>query len=482
MHIELYDYQKQAVKTIRKLDGKAGLFMEMGTGKTRVSLASMVNDDGTLGAEFILVVCPSAVAGVWKGEVRKLGLPYKILDLTHGSIPHRAKRLAKLKRFDQPFIIIVNYEAYWREPLRRQIVTRRLDAAILDEIHRTKHRTAKQSRFAHVLGQREDLKFKLGLSGTPITAGLQDAFSIYKFINPDIFGERYADFERRYVKKGGFFNKKIVGYKNVKSARKKIAATSFQIAKSEALDLPEQVDIDISFSLNKKARKLYDQFTVNSIAEIEGLSESGEPITGTAVSNIMLTMMIRQQQLTGGFIKTEDDQIVDVDDDKIRVTSELIDDALASGQKVVVYCRFLHDIERWQKKYPDSDIFSGQNKRNRPFIQEGKWVSDKRIMFAQIRAASLGLDFTDASICIFYSANFSLDDFAQVRDRHHRIGQTNKVTYYYVSAKDTVDDEDIYPALRSKQSIASKLHDLDYARKILSRKSRGLLDMIEASP
>ena len=63
---------------------------------------------------------------------------------------------------------------------------------------------------------------------------------------------------------------------------------------------------------------------------------------------------------------------------------------------------------------------------------------------------------TEAKNVIYYSNNFDLEKRLQSEDRAHRIGQTNKVTYVDLVAKDTVDEK-IVDALRNKLDLAQEV-------------------------
>jgi SNF2 family DNA or RNA helicase len=71
------------------------------------------------------------------------------------------------------------------------------------------------------------------------------------------------------------------------------------------------------------------------------------------------------------------------------------------------------------------------------------------------------LTLTAAHTVIYYSNSFDLEVRLQSEDRAHRIGQTNKVTYVALIAKDTVD-EHIVKALRNKINIASQVLGEDF--------------------
>ena len=62
---------------------------------------------------------------------------------------------------------------------------------------------------------------------------------------------------------------------------------------------------------------------------------------------------------------------------------------------------------------------------------------------------------------IYFSNGYDLEVRLQSEDRAHRIGQTNKVTYVDIIAKDTIDEK-ILQALRSKIDISAKVMNEGY--------------------
>lgn len=465
MTSSLYPYQERAVKFLQHRDGRAGLWMEMGTGKTRVALTYAEREH----FHRVLIVCPISVSSVWEQEIVKLGLDVLVRNLTSASIVQRTEMLNFYREQQavehRPLYIIVNYESFWRMPLREQLQKWRPDLVILDEAHRIKGRSTRQSKFAHSLTA--IVQARVALSGTPVTNGLQDLYSIYRFIDPLVFGTRYADFESRYVKKGGFQGYQIVGYYNEEEIAQKVRDTAFQISKAEALDLPERTDTVIPVKLSAKTRAKYMEVKKNAIAEIEGEDENGIPKRGVVLARIVLTTILRLQQITNGFVTTDTGETVIMSDEKLSICKELTSDAVEEGHQVVIFCRFLKDIARLSDAIPESATIHGsvpqpERARRLKAFQEG----NIKVLICQIQVASLGIDLTASDIGIFYSTGFSLADFLQSRDRLHRHGQTKKVTYYHLLGERTVDHQ-VYEALQSKQQIASKVVNLDYARSLL---------------
>jgi len=284
-----------------------------------------------------------------------------------------------------------------------------------------------------------------------------------------VFPRRWSDFEREYIVKGGYMGYQIVDYRNIDQAKELVARTAFQVTKAECLDLPERVDVAVPVDLSKETLAIYNDMKRNALAEITGKDDKGQPLDGTAVARITLTVVLRLQQITGGFCST-DNGIVDLGDEKLTTCADLVSDILAQNQKVVIFCRFIRDLERIQQrlKLPSSAILRGStSSAERDRILEAMRSGKIRVLLSQIQVGSLSVDFTAASVAIFYSTGFSLTDFLQARDRLHRIGQVNKVTYYHLLARNSVDEK-VYRALQRKESLARSATNLNYALDVLS--------------
>ena len=70
--------------------------------------------------------------------------------------------------------------------------------------------------------------------------------------------------------------------------------------------------------------------------------------------------------------------------------------------------------------------------------------------------AGYGITLTNANQVIYYSNSYDLEKRLQSEDRAHRIGQINKVTYYDLTAKDTIDEK-IVKTLCSKLDLAQQV-------------------------
>lgn len=427
--------------------------MRMRTGKTRVALGYCYGSK----CKRILVVAPLSAVPGWEKEYKLITFGLPLVDLTtRGSVKDKAFKLKQTR----DAIVLINYESYWRKPLRDQILKWTPDAVILDEAHRIRHRGARQSRYAHTLGERDHVRVKLALTGTPVTNGLQDIWSIYRFLDRSTFGT-YLEFENEYIIKGGFEGREIKGYKNEDKAEQIIADSSYQWEGS----FPVPEDVAIPVRLTPGTQKVYKELAKKAITEV--VNAQGE--SRVVVARIVLTLLIRLQQISCGFVRDVGEDLIEISQEKGEAAIDLITDALAGHEKVIVFCRFLHDLDLLQRLAPKHWRVgrmdgAADKKKIRADFEAGKLD----VIFAQTRTASLGVDFSNASVGIFFSVSHSLDEFIQAKARMDGYNQQKNVIFYHLIATPT--DEQIYKALKSKTRIAERLTDLHYAFELLGGK------------
>lgn len=455
MSITLRGYQRETIKKALALEGRMLIANDMGTGKTvcAIAIARMLH------VTKVLVVAPLSVVSIWKREVRDYWPGQEFIDCTKGTIRERSDLLDTA----MAGVVAVGYESYWREPLRQSVREFEPDLIIFDEGHRIKNRSAKQSRFAHYLALH--VSHRLVLTATPMTKGPEDLYSLFRFVNPGVFGTRWQDFEWRYLIKGGFQGRMIVGYRNREELEQRLHAWSTRITKKEAMDLPEEQPVEIKVQMSDRARETYDALAEHAVAEVESLN--GE--TGTALSRIVITNILRLKQVTSGFVKLEDGREVDLDTTKLDTLKDLL---LDMPQRVVVFCHFTRDIDRIQemvsKQERDSWVLDGRKTATQRALDLEMWEkSDGGILICQIAVSSLGIDLTGAHTAIYYSVDYNLTNWIQCHGRLHRHGQTNKVTNYYLITERSIDEK-VYEALARKEDLTRAVLDLSAARELFT--------------
>jgi len=436
--------------------------MDMGTGKTLTSIAVMgtLYQRGLIGR--VLIVAPLSILGVWAGEMEKFaGFDFAAAVL-EGSM---AKKIDTLRHLDgKPLqVAVVGYESMWR--MEDEIAKWKPDLIICDESHRIKTHNAKAAKAAHRLGAAA--KYKLALTGTPVTNKALDVFSQFKFLNPAVFGNSFYSFRNRYFNMTGYGNHTPVLKRTMEpELTRKIHSISYRATKAECLDLPPYTDVTIGVDLEPAAAKLYRELVKDSYTQL-----GSEDVSATNI----LTRLLRLSQLTGGFLSSEQRdaapycatrQLHKVSSVKLDALADLIETAQESGQKLVIIARFIPEITAikalLEKRGIDYSAISGETKDRSEQVRRFQEEPDVTVFVGQISTAGLGITLTAASTLVFYSTNYSMSDYEQTRARIHRVGQASHCTYYHIIAKGTVDEK-VLKALGDKADLAKTLID-DYRK------------------
>lgn len=425
------------------------ILAEMGTGKTLISI-------GIAGYLYLqkeinklLIVAPLSITKVWEEEFQKFADFDYQLEVLEGPTKEKSETLRNL--FGTKLqVAVVNYESCWR--MEKEIALWKPDMIICDESSKIKNPQAKQSKALHRLGKIS--KHNMILTGTPVTNNPLDFFSQYKFLDENIFGGSYYSFRGRYAIMGGYGNYQVVGYKNLPELTEKAHSIAFRITKKEALDLPEQVDVTRYVELEPMARAIYNQVERNSYAELS---------QGEVVIRNVLTKLLRLSQITGGYIKDEFSQIEEqVSSAKLNALEEIIEECLDADKKVVVFARFISEIDtitkmlkRYGIKY---SLIRGDVKDRASEVEKFQNNKDVKVFVGQLQTTGMGLTLTASDTAVFYSLSYNFADYEQAKARIHRIGQKNNCTYIHLIAKKTIDEK-VMEALTKKKNIADLVVD-----------------------
>lgn len=411
--VPLFSHQQTGLDFLKDKPA-AAIYAGLGTGKTRIILEDAARLDLPL-----YVFCPKSAIPVWEREIVKWG-------------------------FDRGFWA-VNYEKVWREPWYKRLETK-LRASphmlVLDESHRIKDRTTKQSRAARRLAR--FASFRRVLTGTPVVNGYHDLWAQMDFLNPTILG-KWGAFSDEHLLFDMFFPSKVVGVKNVAALQAKVAPYVFSVKAEDVLDLPAETDLYREFELPAKARKAYDDMEQDLYAELEGF-EIEAPNA--------LVKILRLAQITGGFL-TRDGTTEKLHEGKLALLDETIESL--DGEKFVIFCRFRAELAEISRLLERRGIAYKQISGDTTLLARGLFLDGfhagkLQAMVLQIQAGSASIDLIPARYAIYYSVGWAFGDYEQSRGRIRRYGQTRPQFYLHLQARDTIDAV-IDQALARKEGI-----------------------------
>jgi SNF2 family DNA or RNA helicase len=431
------------------------LNMDMGTGKTRVSLEILRRSE----AKLSLVIAPKSVVPVWPGEIAKflpdLGIRCEALD--RDPIRKRAERIRGIRegqgKQEGPIVVIINYDVIWRPVILHELKAINWDLVILDESHRAKSAGSKTSKACYDIGKKA--RKRLCLSGTPMSNSPLDIFGQYKFLDDRIFGRYWGRFTDEFAIKGGPERQWIVGVKNQEELSRRFHSIAFTCTKEDIrreinlVDPPEETTR--WGYLSPPARKIYNELERDFVVDLKGRLVSPQNV---------LVRLLRFQQITSGFVETTDEmgrdpQINRFDNYKIKLLRELLED-LPGQVPVVVFYRFRMDLEEIRSGVEGREVYEISGDRNE--LEE--WKQDNSgVLAVQYSAGAEGISLVHSSYLVFYSGTYSLAEYNQAVARVYRPGQMNPVTVINLVMRDTID-EAILEAIRSKENLVDRVISL----------------------
>ena len=444
-----------------------GLFMEMGTGKSKVLIDNlgMLYQAGEI--NFALVIAPK---GVYRNWVAK-EIPEHMSD----DIPHRVIRWVATpnktqqaemrsvgEKFDGLTIFVMNVESFSSikgknagEWMGRAFGRNGLIA--IDESTTIKNHKAKRTKALMKIASA--FKYKRLLTGSPVTKSPMDLYSQCEFLRPGLLGyDSYYAFQGRYAvmqrkTMGSHAFQQLVGFRNLDELTFKIDQFSYRVLKQDCLDLPDKIYTVRYVGLTKQQRDMYNSIKQHALVMLD----NGELSTAPAV----ITQMLRLQQILSGHLKTDDGDTIYFDSKRMDALKEILEE---HDGKAIIWSRFRYDIQQITKMLNDTfgqgcaasyygDTSDDERQRAVNDFQNSEHL---KFFVGNPSTAGYGLTLTEADLVIYYANDFNLETRAQSEDRAHRIGQKNNVTYVDLISEGTIDER-IVKSLQSKIDIGAKV-------------------------
>tara|TARA_R110000751_G_scaffold53269_1_gene115492 strand:- start:1768 stop:3171 length:1404 start_codon:yes stop_codon:yes gene_type:complete len=457
----MYEYKTQPFEHQRKAlaqgaDRKAFAYlMEMGTGKTKVTLDNAAYLYLGQKINLMVVVAPNSVYQNWKDEI-SLHCPCDTNVFTY--------KIDKYFKYveDKLNVVLMNVEAFshksgvtYLEDILKSYGDRSM--MIIDESTTIKNRTAKRTKALIRLGKMT--KYRRILTGSPITKSPLDLFSQFQFLGTDLLGtDNFYIFRAKYCVMMEInlaaTNRKVSipkFYINLDELEKKIKEHSFRVLKKDCLDLKPKIYTKRIVTLKPQQAAAYKELADHARTII---------FDDQISYNNKLTEVLKLRELTDGFYTTDTGEKKDLPSAKLE---ELLNVLEETEGKVIIWTNFIRTLERiittLQKKYGTDSTVAIYGKipaKDRPeVIDRFQNNNAVRFLIGNPQTAGYGLNLTSANTVIYYSNSFNLEERQQSEDRAHRAGQTGSVLYIDLIVKGTVD-EMIIKSLKNKIQISAK--------------------------
>lgn len=486
---DLYPFQNSGVRFM--VGGPKTINADrVGLGKTVQGIGAVEYLTQNNYAAYTLVICPASLKRQWAGN-KKDETGFETFSnqnhiLVHGTKKQRNKIYTKILNGGYKHIII-SYATMVADIKNDSDFSKVLEflsdngfCVILDEIQYIKNRTAQRSTGVLQIASMGGLCAVFGLSATYIELGLEDVFHIFRVIEPSLFGSSYYQFGEKYIDFG--FWGQVVGYKNVKDLKHRIAPYVIRRQKEDVLDqLPNRIEKYFWVELTSKQKSIYNATKKELLAEIDSMpEETDEELKKKKGRNRAkhILLLTRLQQVV---LSTE---LLDKGSYSSKLTEliRILENEFESDTKVIIFCRFIKMIEIINRELnkagikslyihgkhpkPDSKVLENRNKIVDKFSNE-----DYQVLVSS-DVLSTGYDkLKIASVLINFDMLINPAKMEQRYGRIDRCGQeAESVVLIHILVSDTYDEK-VYNRVQQRQDLIDNVVDDDYKSDRLTRET-----------
>lgn len=457
-----------------------GFLMEMGTGKSKVTIDNFGLLHYDQGISGLLIIAAKSVYTNWTrmsdenpGELQRHLWDPLIQDAriytwnNRRTIGERADQNWLMDHMSPGIrVFAINIEALSAGSDRvfdmvRDFVRKFPTLAVIDES--TLIKNPKSQRTKAMLALRDRIKFRRILTGYISSGSPTDVYSQFEFLEKSALGHRsFYTFRARYclmrdmdITQAGRSRTISIesGTQNLDELARLMQRLSTRIRKSECLDLPPKNYLAPRIvELTSEQKRVYHELKQSAMAEL-----SNQQMVTT---QIVLTQVLRLQQVVCGFVQTDKGDLMELPSNRMKVLEDLLAD---TDESVIIWCAFAPNalavtkrlgeiygreaVSRWYGSVPletrEAEEVEFQAKR-------------RRFMVATQSAGARGRTWTAATLVVYYSNHPSLEIRMQSEDRAHRGEQTQPVAYVNLTCEGTVD-EGIVKSLKAGRSVVDQI-------------------------
>lgn len=423
----------------------AAVFLEMGLGKSVISLSAIKRLLESETVCKVLVIAPLRVArDTWPTEIKKWE---HLKDLSYAvAVGTEAERKAAILR-NEPVTIINRENVDWL--ISKSGLPFDFDMVVIDELSSFKSYGAK--RFKALLKVRPFIKRIVGLTGTPSSNGLMDLWAEFRILD---FGKRLGRYITRY--RLSYFEpdkrnaQMVFSYKPLPKAEdaiyEKISDITISMKSVDYLDMPECVINEVPVYMNPAEQSVYDDFREDMVINLK--NEEIDAANAAVLSGKLL-------QMANGAVYDETGTAHRIHDRKLDALEDLIEGA--NGKPVLVAYWFKHDLVRIEQRLKAMKIMYAKLDSSASIR---KWNNGEiPVLLAHPASAGHGLNLqAGGSTLVWFGLTWSLELYHQMNARLWRQGQKETVVIHHIICEGTID-EDVMDALKRKEKTQSALID-----------------------
>ncbi|WP_338953217.1 DEAD/DEAH box helicase [Fusobacterium nucleatum] len=434
LNATLRDYQKYGYKWLKYLtDNSLGACLadDMGLGKTlqAIALLSKVHEEKKKKS---MVIMPKSLIYNWENEIKRFSPKLKV-GIYYGI----NRDFSSLKKVD---IILTTYGTIRNDI--ENLLEQKFDLLVLDESQNIKNINSQTTKAVLLL----NAKKRVALSGTPIENNLLELYSLFRFLNPEMFGS-VQEFTNDYIVP----IQKYSDTSTIEELRKKIYPFLLRRVKKEVLaDLPDKIEKLVYVDMNDEHRRFYEERRKYYYSLLEkNTSSQGN------FDKFFALQAINELRHIVSSPELESKKIIS---SKKEVLIENVIEAIENNHKVLVFVNYLSSIESICDSLKENKIkylkMTGQTKDRQNLVDKFQNDSRYKVFVMTLKTGGVGLNLVSADTIFIYDPWWNTTVENQAIDRAYRLGQDKTVFAYKMIMRNTIEEK-----ILKLQEIKNKLLD-----------------------
>lgn len=435
-----HSYQQRATDLVVSKKS-VGLFLDMGLGKTVITLTA-VNEliYDRFEVSRVLVIAPKRVAeDTWTREHKKWD---HLRELRISKVLGTAAQRLRALEQDADVYVIGRDNVVWLVDHYSKKKHWPFDMIVIDELSSFKNPQAKRFRaLRKILGVTQRV---VGLTGTPSPNGLMDLWAqVYLLDRGERLGRTIGAYREKYFRAGARNGYVVYKWEPLKGAKEqieeKISDICVSMSAADYLTLPERIDNVIPVKLTDAEMELYKRMEQDQLLQIED---------SDVVALNAAAVMTKLLQIANGSVYSMDGTVVNIHNAKLEALQEIID---TTDSPVLVFYSYKHDLTKIMNAIPSARILNGPED-----IRD--WNDGKvRVLLAHPASVGYGLNLQEGGhTIVWYGLTWSLELYQQANARLYRQGQEKPVIIHHLIAEGTVDEQAM-AALQAKDTSQAAL-------------------------
>ena len=434
LNATLRDYQKYGYKWLKYLtDNNLGACLadDMGLGKTLQAIALLSNLHEEKKKKS-MVIMPKSLIYNWENEIKKFSPKLKV-----GVYYGINRDFSSLRKVD---VILTTYGTVRNDI--ENLLEHKFDLLILDESQNIKNINSQTTKAVLLL----NAKKRVALSGTPIENNLLELYSLFRFLNPEMFGS-VQRFTNSYI----LPIQKYSDTSTIEELKKKIYPFLLRRVKKEVLeDLPDKIEKLVYVDMNDEHRKFYEERRKYYYSLLEkNTSSQGN------FDKFFVLQAINELRHIVSSPELETKKIIS---SKKEVLIENVIEAIENNHKVLVFVNYLSSIESICESLKENKIkylkMTGQTKDRQNLVDKFQSDSRYKVFVMTLKTGGVGLNLVSADTIFIYDPWWNTTVENQAIDRAYRLGQDKTVFAYKMIMRNTIEEK-----ILKLQEIKNKLLD-----------------------